>query len=100
MLHLGNLFPLFDQEDKNNFLSFQFSASVESALQSTTAMTENLKNEMVRDVCCCILSYTRYPSKSDRVTVAKLMVKTYPILADKTIGDSSVNWVRMFFCIC
>ena len=57
-------------------------------------LTQSLVNELIRDVCTCILTYTRYPSAEHRRIIAKMLVKKYPCLADKKITDNTMEWVR------
>lgn len=47
---------------------------------------------MVRDVCTSVLNSTTYPKKSERETVEKLIIETYPFLQDPLIDEDSKPW--------
>lgn len=72
-------------------LPSRFSASVEDGLK-TGQLNSNLQNEFIRDICTAILNHTMYPTKAERVQIAKLIVSKYPCMKDKKILENSTTW--------
>jgi len=61
-------------------------------------LSNNMQNELIRDVCSSLMSYTIRPSKSERIHVAFMLIKNYPFIADKSVLEGSTAWVCTNLC--
>ncbi|XP_046862953.1 uncharacterized protein LOC124456587 [Xenia sp. Carnegie-2017] len=76
---------------RNYKIPNRYSYAVEAGLK-TEYLPPNLINELIRDVCTSVLRFTSYPSKTERVKIALMIVESYPFLKDPLLDANSKPW--------